>query len=177
MDPLWSNIFRGKVADDSLAHFLKNLPIFASLSQRELKVLEGVTHLRNYQANEIVFEANDPGTGMYMIRSGRVKIFIRSQEGSEDEIATLVSGDFFGETTLTAPAPRSASARTLENTELVGLFRSDLLELANRHPTLTRNILFGLTRVISERLQAATHELRRLQQRSGEFLPPENVET
>jgi CRP/FNR family cyclic AMP-dependent transcriptional regulator len=177
VDPLWSNIFRGKLDEDSLAHFLKNLPIFAGLSSRELKVLEEATHQRNYKTTEIVFEANDPGSGMYMIRSGSVRIFLRSADGSEDEITTLVQGDFFGETTLTAPAPRSASARTLETTELIGLFRSDLLELVERHPALARKILFGLTRVISERLQAATVEMRRLQKRLGDHTFPENVET
>lgn len=177
MDPLWSNIFRGKLDEDSLALFLKNLPIFAGLSSHELRVLEDVAHQRSYKSGETVFEANDPGSGMYMIRSGSVKIFNRNRDGSEDEIATLIQGDFFGETTLTAPAPRSASARTLEVTELVGLFRSDLLELGERHPTLARKILFGLTRVISERLQAATLEMRRLQKRLGEHAFPENVET
>ena len=59
---------------------------------------------------------------MYMIRSGMVNIYASSQSGVEEELARLGPGDFFGETTLTAPAPRTASARTLENTELVGLF-------------------------------------------------------
>lgn len=177
MDPLWNNIFRKKLDEDSLAYFLKHLAIFLELSPRALRILEDIVHIRNYNANETVFEEGDPGSGMYMIRSGMVKIYARDQNGIENELAHLSPGDFFGETTLTAPAPRSASARTTETTELVGLFRADILELAERHPAISSSILFGLTKVVSERLQAASLEIRRLQNLTGEHISPGNVET
>lgn len=177
MDPLWINIFHKKLDEESLAYFLKHLPIFSELTPRSLAILEGIVHVRNYKANETIFEEGDPGSGMYMIRSGMVKIYAREQDGKEDELAILGPGDFFGETTLTAPAPRTASSRTLENTELVGLFRADILELAERKPAVSSNIFLGLTRVVSERLQAASMEIRRLQNQRGEGISPENVET
>ena len=162
MDPLWTNIFHKKLDEESLAYFLKHLPIFSELSPRSLSTLEGIVHVRNYKANETVFEENDPGSGMYMIRSGSVKIYARDQNGAEDELAKLGPGDFFGETTLTAPAPRTASAKTTENTELVGLFRADILELAERKPAISSSIFLGLTRVVSERLQAAQAKLEQV---------------
>lgn len=177
MDPLWTNIFHKKLDEESLAYFLKHLPIFSELSPRSLAILEDIVHVRNYKANETVFEESDPGSGMYMIRSGVVKIYVKDQNGEEDELARLIPGGFFGETTLTAPAPRTASARTLEKTELVGLFRADILELAERHPAISNSIFLGLTRVVSERLQAASLEIRRLQRQLGEDISPENVET
>jgi CRP-like cAMP-binding protein len=177
MDPLWQNIFHKKLDEESLAYFLKHLPIFAELSPRALSMLEDIVHIRNYKAHETVFEESDPGSGMYMIRSGLVKIYAKAPSGVEEELARLGPGDFFGETTLTAPAPRTASARTLENTELVGLFRADILELAERRPAVSSSIFLGLTRVVSERLQAASMEIRRLQNQQGEEISPENVET
>lgn len=177
MDPLWINIFRKKLDDESLAYFLKHLPIFSELSPRALSTLENLVHVRNYEAHETIFEEGDPGSGMYMIRSGSVKIYAYDQSGAEDELAHLIPGDFFGETTLTAPAPRSASARTMETTELVGLFRADILELAERKPSISSGILLGLTQVVSERLQAASQEIRRLRIQAGERVSPGNIET
>lgn len=177
MDPLWYNIFRKKLEEESLAYFLKHLPIFSELSPRALSSLEKLVHLRNYKAYETIFDEGDPGSGMYMIRSGSVQIFTCDQNGVEEELARLTPGDFFGETTLTAPAPRSASARTMEVTELVGLFRADILELAERKPTISSGILLGLTRVVSERLQAASQEIRRLRSHAREHLSAENIET
>ncbi|AMV71336.1 hypothetical protein JCM30471_31730 [Desulfuromonas carbonis] len=162
MNPLWSNIFRKTPAEESLGGFLSTVPVFAGLAGRDLGFLENLVHLRRYHPGETVFSAGDPGSGMYVIRSGRVQIFLHHDDGREEELAQLGSGDFFGETTLTAPAVRSASVRVLEHTELIGLFRADLLEAAQKHPAIANRILFGLTRVVSERLQAAGQEISRL---------------
>lgn len=177
MDPLWNNIFRKKHDENTLAYFLNNLPMFSELNGRELNLLEKMVHVRNYRPAETVFEEGDPGTGMYMIRSGSVGIFVKNPQGEDEELATLGPGDFFGETTLTAPAPRTATARTHEQTELVGLFRADLLEMVERYPTMISRILIGLTRIISERLQTASMEIRTLKSRLDEQLPTETIET
>ncbi|MCK4536800.1 MAG: cyclic nucleotide-binding domain-containing protein [Desulfuromonadales bacterium] len=177
MDPIWSNIFRKTPEKDSLAYFLSQLPLFSELTPKEITLLENLVHVRSYRNHETVFEEGDPGSGMYMIRTGSVCIFSRNPQGAEEELARLGPGDFFGETTLTAPAQRSASARTLEATELVGLFRSDLMEAAQDNPKVASHLLFGLTRVMSERLQAASLELRRLQNLVGEQSSSETVET
>ncbi len=163
MSPLWGNIFRKKGEEESLAEFLHSVPVFAELGGKDLAFLENLVHLRHYHPHEIVFEEGDPGSGMYVIRSGRVKVFQRRNETDEQELALLGRGDFFGETTLTAPAPRTASVRTLDHTALVGLFRADLLETALKNPAVANRILLGLTRVVSERLQAVGQELSRLQ--------------
>lgn len=162
MNPLWDNIFRKKGEEESIARFLGSVPLFAELQEKDLAHLESLVHLRRYAPQEIVFEEGDPGSGMYVIRGGRVAIFTRGADRQEEQLATLGSGDFFGETTLTAPALRSASARALEGTELIGLFRADLLELAQKRPSLANRILLSLTRIVSERLQSAAHEIRRL---------------
>ncbi len=177
MDPIWSNIFRKNPEKDSLAYFLSHLPLFSELTPKEITLLESLVHVRNYRSHEIIFEEGDPGSGMYMIRTGSVSIFSRSPRETEEELTRLGPGDFFGETTLTAPAQRSASARTLEATELIGLFRSDLMEADKKNPRATSHLLFGLTRVMSERLQAASLELRHLRNLVDEPTPAETVET
>ena len=112
-----------------------------------------------------------------MIRSGAVSVYARDENNEDYELARLAPGDFFGETTLTAPAPRSASAKCTEATELIGLFRADILDLIERRPSVSSSILLGITRVVSERLQAASHEIRRLKEQCGENVSPETVET
>lgn len=168
MNSLWNNIFRSKIDEESLAGFLAKIPVFTELEKRDLGYLETLIHVRNYTAQETVFEQSDPGSGMYIIRTGHVVIFTRDSHDREEELAILGPGDFFGETTLASPAPRTVSARTTEGTELLGLFRSDLLATATKHPEMANRILFGLTKMISERLQAATLEIRGLQHKLAE---------
>ena len=168
MNSLWSNIFRSKVDEESLTGFLAKVPIFTELEKRDLSYLEKLVHVRNYHAQEIIFEQGDPGSGMYIIRSGHVTIFTRDNHDNEEELAILGPGDFFGETTLASPASREVSSRTTEATELLGLFRSDLLATSTKHPDIANHILLGLTKMISERLQTATIALRRLQTTSND---------
>jgi CRP/FNR family transcriptional regulator, cyclic AMP receptor protein len=168
VNPLWSNIFRKKHDEESLAFFLGSVPVFSEMNARELSYLESRVHSRTYDSNESVFSEGDPGSGIYMIRSGQVKIFSHDTKGREVLYSTLGPGDFFGETTLAAPAMRSASARTVEKSVLIGLFRADLLDTVQKHPVLANKILIGLTRVMSERLQAAGDEIRRLEKHVAE---------
>lgn len=170
MNPLWSNIFRNKHAEESLAFFLGSIPVFAEMNDRELSYLESRVHSRNYASQELVFVEGDPGSGIYMIRSGMVRIYAHDSDGREVELSVLRSGDFFGETTLAAPSVRMASARTLEKSELIGLFRADLLETVQKHPVVANKILMGLTRVMGDRLQAAGEEIRRLEKQLAEFM-------
>jgi len=163
VSPLWSNIFRKKPEDESLAYFLGTLPLFSELTERELGRLESLVHVRDYDARETVFGEGDPGSGLYVVRSGRVRIYVRHGHRREDELAILGAGDFFGETTLASPAVRVASARTLEKAQLVGFFRADLLEMTQKSPVMANKILLGLTRAMSERLHAVGLELQRLQ--------------
>jgi CRP-like cAMP-binding protein len=152
VNPFWSNIFRGSGYEETLAYFLSTVPIFSKLKKRELSFLENIVHVRNYKADEIVFEEGDIGSGLYAIRSGQVRIYTRDENGREIEQALLETGDFFGETALTASRPRIASARTTDATVLVGLFRSDMLEAVRKYPAVSAKILLGLSRVISDRL-------------------------
>ncbi len=176
MNPIWSNIFRKKPDQDSLAYFLGTIPAFGELNGRELKFLETMVHVRRYAGGETVFADGDVGSGMYAIRSGRVRIVHHYPDGRQEELALLGPGDFFGESTLTSPTSRSATAVTLETCELVGLFRADLLETMQQHPVIASKILLGLTRVLSERLQTAAHELFRLKTAEASAPPPPSAE-
>lgn len=162
-NPFWQNIFRNQAGKLTLAYFLSQVPIFSKLNQRELKFLEKLVHIRHFEADEMVFSAGDIGSGMYIIRSGQVQIFSVDSNGKEHDQAILEPGDFFGEVALTATRPRTAGARATTASSLVGLFRSDILEATIRHPAPTAKILFGLNRVLAERLHQCSQQLELLQ--------------
>lgn len=168
MNPFWSNIFRSSGYEQTLAYFLSTMPMFKKLDKRELAFLENIVHVRNYETDETIFSEGDIGSGMYSIRSGQVQIFNRNEHGHEIEQAFLESGDFFGEIALTASRPRCASARAMEPTVLVGLFRSDMLEAVRRHPAPSAKIMLGLNRVISDRLLQCNIQLQELKKQQAD---------
>jgi CRP-like cAMP-binding protein len=161
MDSLWSNIFR-RSDDESVHALLRDIPLFADLSRRELSAIEDILHRREYERDEVLFRQGNPGVGMYIIQEGRIEIMY---EPTQDTLAELEDGDFFGELALLNDTPRSASAVAREPSVLFGLFRPDLLGLFDRSPSLGIQILLRMSRVISERLIQSNDQVQRLRTR------------
>ncbi|MEK6645465.1 MAG: cyclic nucleotide-binding domain-containing protein [Candidatus Firestonebacteria bacterium] len=153
---LISRIFQGKDADSTYA-ILKNISIFKDLTWIELKKLETIIHERTYAPEEVIFYEGEPGAGMYIIKKGAVAI-IKKSESKETKIGQLKDGEFFGELSLLDEFSRSATAKAIEKTEILGFFRPDLLGLIKRDPKLGSKILLVLAKMIGERLRITTTE-------------------
>ena len=101
---------------------------------------------RRFRRNEIIFHQGDPGDALHIVSSGAVKIVLPSLEGEEAIIATLRSGDFFGELALLDGAPRSATAIALEPSETWTLQRELFLAMLDRDKALRESLLAGIAR-------------------------------
>jgi CRP-like cAMP-binding protein len=71
-----------------------------------------------YGANERVFTEGDLGTTMYIVQSGKVRLF-RMIEGKKRIHGVMEKGDFFGEMSILEGLPRTISAEALEDAELI----------------------------------------------------------
>ena len=163
---LWDNIFRQRAARGTIAAALARVPIFKGLSRAELGQVKNMVHARTYQPDEIVFLEGQPGTGMYVVTSGGVSIALNYRHEHEIVLAQLREGDFFGELSLLDESARSASAVAVGATELVGFFRSDLMDLIEKSPRMGSKIMMALAEVLGERLRATNTELRRLHEQN-----------
>ncbi|HEY8691377.1 MAG TPA: cyclic nucleotide-binding domain-containing protein [Chloroflexota bacterium] len=76
--------------------FLRRLALFSELADDELELIAGHLSRRAYRQGEVIFVRGDPGSTMYFIESGRVRIVLTSAEGKELVLTILESGDFFG---------------------------------------------------------------------------------
>ncbi len=83
---------------------------------------------RIYKADEIIMEEGEKGNHVYLIISGSVKIFKRT-ENKPQSIATLSSGDIIGEMGILTNEPRNATAVALEESKVV-LIRDHTLHSA-----------------------------------------------
>jgi CRP/FNR family cyclic AMP-dependent transcriptional regulator len=171
IDPFWSNIFKLSGNDEvDLYEVLKAIPIFQDLNRREFRKVEGILHRRSWGADEAIVNEGDPGVGMYIITAGEVKIYQRGEDGSMQDLATLGSGDFFGEQALLDESPRTASAIAVDPCRVIGFFRPDLLELIESSPRLGLKIVMRLSQMISMRLRQTNRLLKdsRLRMRQAE---------
>ncbi|WIG58660.1 MAG: Transcriptional regulator, Crp/Fnr family [Ktedonobacterales bacterium] len=125
---------------------LTQVSFFAGLDAESLRELAGAVRRKIFRAGEVIFHRDDPGQVLYIIRSGRVKIFITSPEGQEVVLTLLRPGDYFGELALLDGQPRSASAVAMEATDTFALQRSDFIHAVERHPRIAIQVMNVLSR-------------------------------
>lgn len=102
-DTYWSNIFKKVEKEEkSIYAVLSKIPIFRGLTRKELRAIERILHRRSYKAEEVIFNEEEPGVGMYIIESGKVFITLGK---SKKVLAVLSNGDFFGEMALLLESP------------------------------------------------------------------------
>lgn len=140
---------------------LSQVNVFSQLSWQEIKIVEHAIHIRNYAPKEPIFKQGDPGSGMYIIMSGSVRLFFESPDPDMDQLPVLHEGDFFGEIALLDASPRTASATAVENSTIIGFYRPDLLDLLKTKPALGSKILLSLSEVLAVRLRSTNDSLEK----------------
>jgi CRP/FNR family cyclic AMP-dependent transcriptional regulator len=157
----WGNIFSRDMdsKNDSITDILRKSPLFRRLSRRELKKVADIIYERKYTTGEYLFEKDQPGAAMFIIKKGTIKIIASSQTEQEMELATLSEEDFVGELALLDDSPRSASAKAIENTEALAFFREDLNKLLDTNPEIASKIFKELAVIIGQRLKATNEQL------------------
>jgi CRP/FNR family transcriptional regulator, cyclic AMP receptor protein len=163
MKELFFNFFNKKETEDNLIkEALKNNILFKDLSIRQINILSKIIHIRKYSSGEYIFKQDKPGAGMFIIVKGKIIIQKETRhinETNENEklentmITTLYENDFFGEISLVeSNSYRSASAKALSSSLLIGFFKPDLLSIMNTHPSIGMKILYRMCQVLSKRL-------------------------
>lgn len=157
----WGNIFsRFKIGKEiSNAEVLKLCPVFQHLTVKELRKVSALVYERRYQTGEYLFEKEQPGTAMFIIKSGLVKIVIPGRTDEEVELATIKPEDFLGELALLDETPRSASAKAVEKTEALAFFREDLNAMLETNPVIASKIFRDLAIIIGQRLKMSNEQL------------------
>lgn len=124
---------KAKEEKAKLRQLMKHIPLFSSLAPEHIGLLADRMEKRENEAQTILFRENDPGDSFFIVLSGTVKIYRTSPEGDEKILAVFNAGDSFGELSLIDGKPRSATAQTLDDTELVVMSREHFLDMLKTH--------------------------------------------
>jgi CRP-like cAMP-binding protein len=124
---------------------LRVTPVFRQLAPADRLTVAAVSDIRRYDKGEIIFEQGAPSNLFYTIASGRVKIFKSLASGKDVIIEVFGPGDPLGAIAVYGGRPFPASAATLEETVCVVIPSADFFALLERHPSLVRGLLLGMT--------------------------------
>ena len=156
---LWETLKRWKKSSPELdrIQFLKTVPFFNDLSPWQLKNVSEILFERTYELGEMIFEEGQPGAAIFLILHGKVSVEIYREKYTAN-LAILEKGAFLGEMALLDETPRSASARALESTRALALYRNDLTRMIQSDPETACQIYRALARIVGDRLRS-TNEL------------------
>jgi CRP-like cAMP-binding protein len=123
---------------------LKSVPMFAEASEDTLADVASILEEVEVPAGQVVFERGAAGDSMYVVASGRVRVY-----DGDRVITDLGDREIFGELALLDPEPRFASIRALDDTRLLRLDRESFAELMAGNIEIVRGVLH----VLCERLR------------------------
>jgi len=131
---------------EKIGHFISNTMLFRGLPEAQAAELAKIAETRAHKRGELIFSEGDPANGLYMLFTGRVKVFKLSSEGKEQILHLIGPGEPFGEVALFLGAPFPAYAEALEESKTVFFPRAAFVDLIKQDPYLAMNMLAVLSR-------------------------------
>lgn len=130
----------------SLIEFLAQTLIFQGLPAEQLTELANLAIVQSYDKGQVLFHQGDEGTGFFVVRSGRIKIFKLSADGREQILHIFGEGDYFAEVPALDGQCFPASAAAIETSVVVFFPRQAFLQLLERQPAIAINLLKSFAR-------------------------------
>jgi CRP/FNR family transcriptional regulator, cyclic AMP receptor protein len=125
---------------DNIALLHKH-PIFCALALAQIEQLVSIARPRRIARGVTLFAKGDPGTELFTVVSGTVKITVRSSDGREALIAMLHRGQIFGEIALLDGQPRTADAVAMTDCDLMVITRCDFLRIIHSEPKIVAKLI------------------------------------
>ena len=135
-----------------------------------IRSLAGYATVKVFPKNALVVSEGDQSAGaIYLINSGRVKVFLCSADGKEIDLSVLEAGNYFGEMSLDG-GPRSASVMALERSELAIVPHAEFKLFLAENPAFAMQLilkLIGRTRSLLKNVKSlalldVSHRVARL---------------
>jgi CRP/FNR family transcriptional regulator, cyclic AMP receptor protein len=131
--------------------------LFEGIARSDLEHLAALATVHRFAKGALVVREGERDDTLYLILSGRVKVFVADEDGHRVVLATQRTGEYFGEMSLD-DGVRSASVTTLEPCELGMLKRADFRDFLGSHPDAAMAVINTLIR----RSRSLTHRIRDL---------------
>lgn len=128
------------------ASYLEGVELFRALDDAERRALAATMQPRPVREGERLFDEGEAGKSLFLVRVGRVELYVRDHAGQEIVLNSVGPGEVFGELSLLDGLPRTAAARIVEEGELLELDRDSLVALVRRIPDLALDLLTQMSR-------------------------------
>ncbi|MBI3043632.1 MAG: Crp/Fnr family transcriptional regulator [Betaproteobacteria bacterium] len=117
----------------------------SALEESELRALSAHASIQTYPKHAVIVNEGDRSDLIFIIQSGRVKVFLHGKDGRELVLNVHGPGEYFGEMVLDE-GPRSASVMTLEASKFLIIPKSDFRRFLSANPDFAMKLINRLVR-------------------------------
>lgn len=142
---------------DEKLWYIKHANLFEQLSADEIARVESRSRMQVFPRKGLVYLPNDPGHSVYLLTSGRIRLYHVTAEGKETVLAFIEPGEIFGELSLFGQSQREEFAEAMEKSTVVRIPGDEMQQLMSDRPEIILQVsrLMGLRRQrIERRLKA-----------------------
>lgn len=138
---------------------LKDFSLFNKLPVHQLLDVEAVAFEKSYKKNDFVFMAEDKSNYLFLVKSGRVKTGMYSQDGKEILKGILGSGEIFGEMALIEEERSNQFAQTIDDGTTIYVIPIEKLQsIMQNNPSMG----FKITQLLAKRVKKAEKRIESL---------------
>jgi CRP/FNR family transcriptional regulator, cyclic AMP receptor protein len=123
---------------------LRQAPLFSALDDEAADALSAAMSEIKLRRGQVLFHEGDSGDRLFVVVEGKVKLGRTSADGRENLIAVLGPGQMFGELSLFAPGPRSATVTAVTDAAMMSLTHDEMLRWLHGRPEVARGLLLQL---------------------------------
>jgi len=136
---------------------LKNAPIFKDLNEEEYKIAASVLKPVFVKKGETVFNEGDEGEEMFILSSGALTAFGKQSDGNQRKLFEIKQqGEFFGEMSIIAHEPRSATITAVDDSAVMALREIDFFRIISQQPIIGFKILRSISFVQNQWLNQSS---------------------
>jgi CRP-like cAMP-binding protein/rhodanese-related sulfurtransferase len=132
--------------NDNKVNILMKSPVFRDLPKEALNAITRAVQDLEVPQHAIVSREGDPGASLYIISSGKVRIFGRNKKGVEIDLSIQGPGDTFGEMALLTGEPMSADVEALEDSHLMILSKAEFDRILMEFPDISKTFVKEMKR-------------------------------
>ena len=163
---LYRRLFRRRLDPQTreMVEVLRAVPALSHLSSNALYAMAATAHRRTYRRGESLYYEGDPGLGLYIVESGRIRLMSDADPDRTRDLRELETSDVFGVISILGDFRRLETAQTITEARVLGFFRPDLKNIMRRNPKAGAEITMALARYV-----AAQHveAIRLVEERDG----------
>lgn len=142
---------------------LAGVSLFAGLDASAHRRLVDGAELREFSGGDVICREGDPGTGLHLVTRGQVKLLLQAGNGHEKVFDLISTGACFGEPSLYTEQPHLVTAQAITDTQLLHIYRAEMLKVLRETPELAMRVIKGL----ASRIYRRTHDLKSYMLMSG----------